>query len=341
MGGAVAFIFTAGMVLTAFAVGPANARAVPDVSGQAANPEMSAKESAKESVREPTKLSTPTGPVPLEQVLTVAPGASCLQAAKLVRHVRTWLGRSQVQGDLAVRVVGDARDEEHGTSVAIKITRGADTSHRAFEGVAARCEELHAIVGLAVALGIDANALRNAAPFSQSPPKPARLLSAGLSAGTGLLIGPSLGLGLGAETGWLPWLSTRLDVDFHHAWGARLGTSPGRFDQTLLASSLQLCAGGQLAGPLRVAVCTGPSLGLLRVRGRGFSTNSVATGLWFALRTGIRLALVVGIPWTLEASLVSPILSPSVRLLREPSEAIDRKASSLGCVLTLGPAWSF
>src|SRR5687768_6813652 len=93
-------------------------------------------------------LDEPT--VPLADALVVRAGATCLERDRLVAQIRTWFDRDRIDARLVVEVVGD---EDDPLKLAFSIRRAERIiAVRRFEPAPDRCADLHAVVGLAIAL---------------------------------------------------------------------------------------------------------------------------------------------------------------------------------------------
>src|SRR5262245_58554465 len=93
----------------------------------------------------------------LAQVVHVDPGATCLDAGVLIEHIVSWLGTDQVDPGLSIEVVGSTKFSRF---VSFRIARhDAELAERRFEPGPARCEDLHAALGLAIALACKATVL--------------------------------------------------------------------------------------------------------------------------------------------------------------------------------------
>ena len=275
---------------------------------------------------------------PLEDAIEVVRGATCLQRERVVGHVRMWLGRAQVDPALRVIVRGDAANAR---ALSFDIVRGREQRHRAFDVAPESCDDLHAVVGLAIALAIDAEALAGlAAPASKVVPALRRIAIA-LAAANELLPNFSFGADVGIELGVLSWLSARLDAFGQFSLDDTISGSRGRFDAVLAAGSLQVCAGGRPDPEVRLALCVGPAAGAVYAAGRGYTPNRAATGLWLGVRSGARLEARLGLLWVLDIDVLSAITTPSFEADRGAGMVLLRPPSTTGFMLGLGPAFAF
>lgn len=251
--------------------------------------------------------------------LALEPGATCLEHDRLTEQVVTWLGRDELDPRLTVVVEGDPVEVR-----TLRFTlqdRGQAIAERSFAPGPSSCDDLHAVVALAIALAVDATVLESVgiAPEPQPPvlePPPAAEVSPpaepavgpaprfeGTAApdltpreshwalrlvGRGVLtvgLPPTLGGGgqLGVEAGW------RERVDLHLGVLAS-SAGPQPVDQatlaiTLVAARADACVGPRL-GRVRPRICGGVLAGSAFARGRGFRENYQATLPWMAVALG-------------------------------------------------------
>jgi hypothetical protein len=271
----------------------------------------------------------------LADAVVVEKGAGCLESERLIAHVRMWLDRDRVALDIHVRVYAEAK----ANVLAFDITRGGTTGTRVFDPSPKSCDDAHAVIGLAIALAIDAERLTELL----AAPEPARMRLAQLQVSATYAVLPDGALGgqLGTEIGLVSWLSARLDVNAQYAWDETILGSRGRFDAWLLAGSLQACTGGFAHPLLRLALCVGPQLGALHASGKGYAPNASATAAWFGIRSGLRFDAHLGLHWMLDLDVISSIYSPAFHSEQRAGADLERKPSATGFMLSLGPALSF
>jgi hypothetical protein len=273
----------------------------------------------------------------LAEAVALDPGASCLDRTRLIAHVKMWLGGDRVDRKTRVRVHGDAVDRR---KLWFEIARGKEQSRRAFEPAPESCDDVHAVMGLAIALAIDAERLQQALlPKAPELPK-LRLVSLHASAAYDVLPDDSFGVGLGGELSLLSWLGVRADAFVQHSWHDTILGSRRHFAAALAAGSLSLCTGGRPDPHVRLALCTGLSLGAVHAWGTDYVPSRSDTGVWIAVRSGARIHATLGIDWLLDAEVFSAIESPAFSATRENAELV-RPPSSTGFMLSLGPALLF
>ncbi|MFY0531229.1 hypothetical protein [Nannocystis pusilla] len=99
----------------------------------------------------------PPSPRPLREALRVEPGATCLTADALADAATTWLGRDTIDPSVArIDVRGDPA-RPHSVAIALEI-RG-ELVERTLDPPRPTCSDLHALVGLAIAIAVDAAVL--------------------------------------------------------------------------------------------------------------------------------------------------------------------------------------
>lgn len=278
---------------------------------------------------------------PLKDAINVVAGASCLDGARLADHVVTWLGRAHVDADVRVVVSGDPQDPRR---ISFVLVQDARSRSRVFESSPEICGDMHAVVGLAIALAIDADVLSSlAGDQDMDDAAPLRRATLVIQASVAYEVLPALSLGVdvGLHKDLTQWLGVRVDVLAQHSQNDTIIGSAGIFDATLVAGSASLCAGGVVDDGIRFGLCGGLASGVVHAVGQGFSPNRSDTSLWLAVRSGVRLEVVWGVPWVLDVELVSPLVSPSFAV--GPLDAPDHVAvpSSAALAIGFGPAISF
>jgi len=275
---------------------------------------------------------------PLDAAIDVSPGATCLDAGRLEAQVRTWLGRGNVPAEVHVHVRGDERDSR---AVVFSIERHAKAYERRFDQLPEDCTEATAVVGLAVALAIDASALHGIVANPPEVAGPKRILLA-LQIGAGFQVMPegSVGPAVGIEYGLLDWLSARLDAWTQFSWGNSIEGASGVFDTALAAAVPDLCAGGAVGDRLRLELCSGAGFGVLHAQGHGFVVSRSATGPWIVAQGGLRLMARLGIPWIVDIGAVLPLHVPSFRADTALGPAYSQP-NPAGTLVMVGPAFPF
>jgi hypothetical protein len=320
----------------------------------------------------PGRAPTPTSR-DLKAVLEVSPGATCLSAETLVEHVRSWLDGDEVAVGVRIEVAGD----EHASDAAvITVHTPAGVIERPFEHGPPACSDLHAVIGLAIAMAIDASVLASLgyeviegpqppaqAVDSERPPllarrpviepvsapvpprRPRVRAVAAVRGGPWLAILPGIAGGgqLHVELGWRPWFELRAGVLGGGGGPQRLGSGTVQFG--LVAGRLDACF-GVMRRSLRPRLCLGPAGGGFQAQGRGFAdAASTAFSPWAAAAIAMELRIaatkVFAVDITVDA--VIPFFKPvvAVRDKDKPGMIGDALAfSPIGVVIGLGGAFT-
>jgi hypothetical protein len=287
--------------------------------------------------------SAPSEPIseqPLGAALDLDPGATCLEQNRLAAEVQTWLGRDRVHGDVHVHVHGGDSDPR---AVEFRILRHGTARERRFDALPEGCEDATAVVGLAIALAIDANAAEGIiAPTGDAKATSRTVLVAGqVTTAFDVLPGLSLGAAAGIEYRAIDWLSPRLDLLGQISWNNAIENTAGVFDVGVVALAPQICAGGNIGARSRFELCSGAAVGVVHAQGRGYAMSRSSTGPWVVASGGLRLLFVVGIPWALDVDGVFPIHVPAFRAEDAQGQAAFREPSPAGGLLSLGPSITF
>jgi hypothetical protein len=290
----------------------------------------------------PPAASAAPAPRPIAAALDVVPGATCFEEGVLETEVQSWLGRDRLGPDVEVHVTGDAQDPH---VVAFRIVRGGKTRERRFDHLPSGCEEATAVVALAIALAIDANAV----PGWAAPPvdadgegaRPVRMFAAQVAGGYEVLPAASVGLVAGIEYGLASWFGLRLDLLTQGSWSNAIDGVSGVFDTFVGAAVPQVCAGGPVSADARLDLCSGAAVGFIHVQGRGYAVSQSATGSWIVATGGVRLLFDAGIPWALDLDGVFPVHTPAVRAEDAVGRDQPRAPNPAGALLSVGPAFTF
>jgi hypothetical protein len=266
----------------------------------------------------PAPADAPAERVAVADAVRLEPGATCLDHARLVEQVVTWLERDALDPRLSIVVEGDPVQPR-----TLRFTlhdRGRPISERAFAPGPKGCDDLHSVVALAIALAVDATVLEsvgitsppveppptpppNAPPStptspppadptpteSSPPPDPPRRPAWALRGQVrGLLtvgVPPTLGGGghLALELGFRELVDVQLGV---------LATSAGprpvddaSLTIALVAARADACVGPRLRR-VRPRLCGGLLAGGALAQGRGFREDYRTTLPWVAVALG-------------------------------------------------------
>jgi hypothetical protein len=304
---------------------------------------------------------------PLEQAITVDAGATCLDATALIEHVETWLESATIDADLTVVVHGSA---DRPRVVEFQTLRdGHVIASRRFDPGPARCDHLHAALGLAIAMAIKASLVEEIAGISATPPAPverspppvevnlapretARLapLAAGswtvgahALAALAILPDPAFGLDARVERALGPSFSARAGL-FALASLGEAFPGTGRFDALLLAPRVDVCAAVDASARLRVRGCMGAALGAIHARGYDLSVPESSWVRWFAVANDLDLTFDLSRTWSLDGgiTLFLPVARNSIVVKDQTGRVLEeRDLASVGGFFGLGPKFRF
>ena len=271
-------------------------------------------------------------------ILSVDPGATCLNREALAVQVEQWLDDARIVRGVTIEVVGSATDPH---SARLHVIRdGRTMAHRAFEPGPAQCSHLHAAVGLAIALSLKAELLEDLGePLAEDPAAqtPGFSLSAAALLTYRVLPRSAPGMELSVARGLGRHFSLRLSAQGTTAFDVELPQSAGSFDTALITGRADACAHGALATRLRGGLCLGAMGGVLRSVGADVPDPTRALVGWVALAQATDLQLMLTPRWSLGAA-----MSLIVRLNRVEigvTDATGATAQSLA-LDRVGLAWS-
>jgi hypothetical protein len=284
-----------------------------------------------------------TGAVPLSAALEVSPGATCLESERLQDHILGWLGVSKVAQGISIRVQGSPL---FARVVSFRIVQGTSTlAERSFEPAPRLCADLHAAVGLAIAMALKASLLESFRALQRAAaPAPAWELGFDAIGGMGVTPGLDAGLVLRVSRALSSSLSARLS-----GLGAvgPYGTFPherGGFTAWLATGRLDLCALLFEAGASRFSACVGAVGGALYAAGRAFEPSRDQTVAYLALANALEISLALDAHWSL--SLGVNVLVPWLRttfVVRDPEGHVinAHDIAAAGALFSLGPGYRF
>ncbi|MCY1062268.1 hypothetical protein [Nannocystis sp. SCPEA4] len=314
----------------------------------------------------------PAPPRPLREVLRVEPGATCLTASALADTIATWLGRDTI--DASVAYIDVRGDPTRTQSVTIALEIRGELVERKFDPVRPTCSDLHAVVGLGIAIAVDAAVLEalgyeviepgeGSVPQAHDPERPpltrrsrkgepseapSRRASVSVVAAVrgGLWLGvlPGLAGGGGAqlELGWRRWVDLRASLFGGYA-GPRALDADTTVTLGLVGGRVDVCAA--LARPrVRPRLCFGPAAGALQIGARTPGVRD-AVGPWVALTVAPELRIWAAKRFAVDlvVDLIVPVVRP-VPAERDPSKAgmigDSLAVPPVGAMVTLGAAFT-
>lgn len=285
---------------------------------------------------------------PLSDAIHLQPGATCLQQTSVVEHVRAWLGSERIDERLKVEVTGNPDHAQH-VSILVSREQAAPTVRKFAPGPSA-CEQLHAVVGLAIAIAVHAAVIEDMGigPIQPAPVAEPPRWSWGLDA----IATPKLaqGAGLGAALHLNLTLNSAFDARLSlfglYLWGGRVegvGIKGGFFT---LASACRLdgCAGYQVLQWFRIRGCMGIAAGPLLVWGDGFERSERSAAPWVAVANalGVQLKFNKYLRWNAEMALIAPLRGTVVEVRTFNDDPVaETDLSDPGILISTGPEFIF
>jgi hypothetical protein len=279
----------------------------------------------------------------LAAVVKIDRGATCLDSGELVEHVSSWLGTDRVSAPLAIEVHGSPH---FARVVWFRIRRGDEIlAERRFDPAPARCADLHAAVGLAIALALKVSLLDwliGARTYAEAS-RPFRLATQAL-AGLAVVPGVEFGIGLSLQRSFAERFAARLTAiglvgpygDFQH--------DQGRFKTWLAAGRLDVCSRFIDLDSLDVSACVGVAAGGVYATGEAFPMSRHALIQYVAVANALELDVELSASWSLAIAI--DVLVP----LRRTSFVVRDQAgmviaahdlASAGALIAIGPAYHF
>ncbi|MET0386567.1 MAG: hypothetical protein ABW321_11440 [Polyangiales bacterium] len=277
--------------------------------------------------------------------MRVAPGVTCLESERVVEHIATWLGTERVAAPLVIEVNGSPY---FARTVWFRIRRGdATLAERRFEPAPERCDNLHAAVGLAIALALKASLLDSLigvrTELEAQAFHPYRIGAHALGGGA-VVPGLAWGLGLSLQRVLTDRFAARLSV--LGVWGPRgdFAADQGRFTTLLTLGRLDVCSRLVTSGRVNISLCVGITAGALYATGEAFPMSRHALVPYFAVAHALELDLALSTRWSL--ALAIDVLVPVRRasfVVREQTGTVlaAHELAAAGALLALGPACHF
>lgn len=271
--------------------------------------------------------------------LVLRAGATCLDRAQLQARVEPWLADASIDPDLRVEVFGSERDERH---VSFRILR-SDTpvAERAFAPGPVDCSELHAVVGLAIALGLKVSSRGDAAT------EPVPELANRLSVGAGLLgtwhVIPGLGAGVTLSTEFRFEAPIAIGIGVAGVRGQTQSASRGAGEFSTMAARFDLtpCVLTGLTPKLEARLCVGVEGWLIAASGRGFDVSKDALLNQFGLTGSAGLQVHIMPNWAIVGMIGVSVPTRRIRIsVLDPSGGTVEMytGAALGGRLSLGLA---
>jgi hypothetical protein len=351
------------MLLAAAVLAPrAAAQTAPSVPSPAPAESTTPAESKRLAETPPPNREAATHAAPrghaLQNIVSVAPGATCLDRDRLIDRVARWLQRTTIEAPLRVVVRGDLQLP---TRVFFSVVREpGDSAERRLDNAPSDCDQMHSAVALSIALAIEATLQHQPTAAGEIPPErvkgpgwqrpppvrhPHLELAVLGGASVGVLTAPALGGSSRLSISPLSWLEISIAGLATHVTGENIDQIAGSFAETVLAAGLDACFGGETVQGVGFFMCVGGRGGTFRSAGDGFNMrNHTRTSEWWALAGSGQgrfwISGGVGVATSVEAlySLVPRDLSV---LGVEGAPDYVRHVPRLGLSVTVGPVFRF
>lgn len=308
----------------------------------------------------------------LADALVIDPGATCLEPQIMLEHVRSWREHDRVDDRVAISVRGSSEDPR---ALSFSVRLGDEVViERNFDEAPANCTDLHAVVGLAIAIALDDALPAELGIAVPEPPEPAEQIDAGEGdlpdfsddetepepprrRGPGLAVAVEAGAFIGitprASFGALASLDIRPLDHFDVRIGALATHLPrfqldwpgydGNVDTTVAAGRLDLCLGTK---PRRVRgrVCAGAAAGAAISAGRGYTIDFRRATPWFAALAGLDMSAHLFGPLALELRLegVFPFQRTALDVRSPSGQLLARERFPVaGLIVSVGPRLEF
>lgn len=286
--------------------------------------------------------------------LQVTPGATCLTEQGVSAVVSPWLPEQGFGGDTRIEVNGDPISPQR---VDLRVVRGGKVvAHRLFDPAPARCDTLHAAIGLAAALALKASLLAELGtpqpddPAAQTEPQPepelqpspeslptSWALSAQLAAAYNVLPRLAPGLELGGLVLPSEDFQLALGAFAYGRTGVPLREANAAFDAGLFGARVDGCVRLLRGADVTLRACLGLQAGALLARGTQLPAARQTTVPWIAAANTLGLDVPLDGPWALllDLSLRLPLRKVRLWVEDEAGQELDRwEAPLFG--LTLG-----
>lgn len=290
-----------------------------------------------------TNAAAAPRPWPLREAVHVQPGVTCVEEPVLRDQIRTWLDADSVDGDLRVEVEGSRRDAR---AVSFRMWRGHRLlASRRFEPGPADCAQMHAVLGLAIALALKVS-LRDElfGELASRPDEERWALGAGATAAWDVLPGGAWGATV--------WFEKALPEHFaaHLEFSGLAGSSEtfervqGKFSTASVALGFSLCAVPVLGARVRGRLCAGLEARRLLASGSGFTLSKDAGVGWLAVSNSAGVSVRVSPTWSLVGAvgLVLPMEKTQIAVTDATGHVVDsRDSAAVGGSITVGAAYEF
>jgi hypothetical protein len=303
----------------------------------------------------------------LADALMVEPGATCLERETMLAHIRSWRDQDQIDQRIAIRVRGSTDDPR---SLAFAVSFGDEVViERRFDDAPDSCADLHAVVGLAIAIALD-DALpaelgivapapveqahagegdipdftdeADAAPRRRGP---GLALMGGAAAFVGVTPRASFGALLSFDIRPLEHFDVRIGALATHLPRFELDADgyAGHVAVTVAAGRVDLCW-GTAPRRVRARICGGVAGGATISVGHGYTSDFRRSTPWFAGLVGADVAARLIGPLSLELRVegVFPFQRTVLDVRSTGGQLLARERFAVaGVIVAVGPRLEF
>lgn len=278
----------------------------------------------------------------LASALTIERGRTCLDSGDLVEHVTSWLGTERVVSPLQIEVQGSPY---FARTVWFRIRRGRETlAERRFDPAPARCADLHAAVGLAIALALKASLLDDFLHArSLGDAHHTRFAVQGI-VGIAVIPDADFGLSLSLQHWFSERFAARLTALGLHAPFGNFQDDQGRFRTWLGAGRLDLCSRIADLSGLDISACVGVAAGALYATGEAFPMSREALVPYVSIANTIELDINLSDRWSLttEIDVLVPLRRTTFAVRDEENTVLaTHHLAAAGALIAIGPAYHF
>jgi hypothetical protein len=280
-------------------------------------------------------------PRSVRETIDVHPGVTCLDGATLREQVRSWLDADSVDGDFRVEVEGSDHDAR---MVSIRLWRRDELiAQRGFAPGPSDCAQMHAVVGLAIALALKVS-LRDELLGEPRPPPRTWLLGAAGSFAWEVVPGAAGGAVVWLEKLFPQHFSAQLRLSGLIGGSNEFEQVSGEFTASSIALEAAACALPLSGERVRGQLCVGFEARALRASGSGFATSKETVLDWFSVSNSAGISVRVAPRWWLTASagVVMPLHTVQISVVDPSGRVVDTlQSSAAGGLFSLGGAYEF
>lgn len=278
----------------------------------------------------------------LAAAVTIDRGRTCLDSGELVEHVSSWLGSDRIADSLEIEVHGSPH---FARTVWFRIQRAGETlAERRFEPAPARCADLHAAVGLAIALALKASLLDSFIGARTIGTSDSSRLAAQAVIGIAVIPDADFGISISLQHWITERFAARLSTIGLHAPFGNFQQDQGRFKTWLGIGRLDLCSRLTDLTSVAISACVGLAAGALYATGEAFPITRQTLVPYLSIANTVELDIKLSEHWTLTTEI--DVLVPLRRttfVVRDEDDSVlaTHNLAAAGALIAIGPAYHF